>query len=204
MAASSAFASAGTFEQWIGEPVGWVSNDAERATLTKKVDRFRATLPGHARTVTSGEPEFEIWIKIGCRARNPAEPPTGWIQLTDHPEQPPAPHWASDPLDFVYTLLRYGEFETTPVTMRAGGDEAPATVIRHRVVAWTGSKRPWLTIEFGNPEETAITLLEMIASESGPETIALSGAGTRIGMHLQWSAAEGALARDMRKHCPTK
>jgi len=89
----TASAAAGTFERWIGSPVGWVFNDAERATLTKNVKRFRATLPGHAAAVENGHPGFGIWINIGCRARNPAEAPTAWVVLPDHPEQPPAPHW---------------------------------------------------------------------------------------------------------------
>ena len=173
-------AAAGTFERWIGNPAGWVSNDSERATLTKNVKRFRATLPGHAAAVETGHPGFDIWINIGCRARNPAEAPTAWINLPDHPEQPPAPHWLTDPVDFVYTLVRHGEFEGTPLTMRANSTEARATIIRRRVIAWTEGNRPWLTVEFESPERAASTLLALIAGESSPETITLSGADTRI------------------------
>lgn len=195
-------AAAGTFERWIGSPTGWVSNDAERATLTKNVTRFRATLPGHAHAVETGHPEFEIWINIGCRARNPAEAPMGWISLPDHPEQPPAPHWLTDPLDFIYTLVRHGEFETAPLAMRVNGAEARATIIRRRVIAWTEGNRPWLTIEFESTPRAAATLLALIAGDSGPQTITLSGAGTRIELHPEWDATDRALAQDMQRHCP--
>ena len=197
----TASAAAGTFERWIGNPVGWVSNDAERATLTKNVKRFRATLPGHADAVETGQPGFEIWINIGCRASNPAEAPMAWIALPDHPEQPPAPHWLTDPIDFVFTLVRHGEFEVSPLTMRANGTEARATIIRRRVIAWTEGNRPWLSVEFESPEGAAATVLGLIARETGPDTITLSGAGTRIELHPEWNAADRALARDMRKHC---
>lgn len=201
MTAMTPCAAAGTFERWIGSPTGWVSNDAERATLTKNVERFRAKLPGHAHVVEPGESEFGIWINIGCRARNPAEAPTMWIGLPDHPNQPPAPHWATDPFDFLYVLVRHGEFETTPITMRADGDEARAQIIRRRVIAWTENDRPWLTIEFESPETAAVLLLDTIAAGAGSKTIELSGAGTRIELHPQWDADDRALARDMQAHC---
>ena len=194
-------AAAGTFERWIGSPAGWVSNDAERATLTKRVERFRATLPGHADEIGNGEGEMEVWIHLGCRARDPVEAPTLWINLPDHPAQAPAPHWATDPIEFVFTLFRHGEFETTPVEMRAEGVEARAKVIRRRVVAWTGESRPWLSIEFESPEGPAGAVLAMIAGDAGPETVTLTGASTRIELHPRWNAADRALARDMKRHC---
>ena len=86
---------AGTFERWIGSPAGWVSNDAEAATLAKRVERFRAILPGHAEPVESGNAGSEVWIHLGYRARNPAEAPTAWIDLPHHSAQPLAPHWAT-------------------------------------------------------------------------------------------------------------
>ena len=162
--------------------------------LTKRVERFRATLPGHVDAVGNGDAGIEIWIHLGCRARDPAEAPTVWINLSDHPEQPPAPHWATDPIDFAFTLVRHGEFETTPVEMRTEGVEARAKVIRRRVIAWTESSRPWPSIEFESPKRSASALLDMIAGEAGPETITLNGASTRIELHPEWSAADRALA----------
>lgn len=81
---------AGTFGRWIGSPAGWVSNNAEAASLAKRVERFRAILPGHAEPVESGSAGSEVWIHLRCRARNPAEAPTAWIDLADHPAQLPA------------------------------------------------------------------------------------------------------------------
>ena len=97
--------------------------------LTKRVERFRATLPGHVDAVGNGDAGIEIWIHLGCRARDPAEAPTVWINLPDHPEQPSAPHWATDPIDFAFTLVRHGELETTPVEMRTEGVEARAKLV---------------------------------------------------------------------------
>ena len=195
-------AAAGTFERWIGSPVGWVSNDAEGATLTKRVERFRAKVPGHERAIGSGETGMEIWIHLGCRARDPARAPTLWINLPDHPDQAPAPHWASEPLGVVVALPRHGELETVAVVMKANGSEARATLVRRRVVAWTGSRRPWLEIEFERPVKAAAALLGALAGGAGPETIGLSGAGTRIELQPGWSAEDRALARDMKRHCP--
>lgn len=193
---------AGTFERWIGSPVGWVSNDAEGATLTKRVERFRAKLPGHERVLESAEAGMEVWINLGCRARDPARAPTLWINLSDHPDQPPAPHWASDPLGFVSALARHGELETVAVVMKANGRQARATVFRRRVIAWTGSRRPWLAVEFERPVKAAAALLGAIAEEAGPQTMALAGAGTRIELRPRWSAEDRALARDMQRYCP--
>ena len=195
-------AGAGTFERWIGSPVGWVSNDAERATLTKRVERFRATLPGHAGAIENGEADSEVWLHLGCRARDPAEAPTVWINLPDHPEQRPAPHWATEPIDFVLTLARHGEFETVPVEMRAESVVARAKIVRRRVIGWTESDRPWLSIEFDEPARTGVALLDMIAGEAGPGTIVLTGTGARMELHPRWNAADQALARDMTRHCP--
>ena len=75
------------------------------------MERFRAILPGHAEPVESESAGREVWIHVRCRARHPAEAPTAWIDLADHPAQPPAPHWASDPIGFILTLVRHGEFE---------------------------------------------------------------------------------------------
>ena len=197
-------AAAGTFERWIGSPVGWVSNDAERATLTKRVERFRAKLPGHERALGTGEAGMEVWIHLGCRARDPARAPTLWINLPDHPDQPPAPHWMTDPLGFVAALARHGELETVTVVMKANGGEARATLVRRRVIAWTGSRRPWLAIELERPVKAAAALLGALAGEAGAETIALAGAGTRIELHPRWSAEDRALARDMKRHCPAE
>ena len=158
--------------------MGWVSNDAEGATLTKRVERFRAKVPGHERAIGSGEAGMEIWIHLGCRARDPARAPTLWINLPDHPDQAPAPHWASEPLGFVVALPR------------------------RRVVAWTGSRRPGLEIEFERPVKAAAALLGALAGGAGPVTIGLSGAGTRIELQPGWSAEDRALARDMKRHCP--
>ena len=201
-ASIAAGAAAGTFEHWIGQPVGWVSNDAETATLTKKVGQFRATLPGHKRPLETGEPGFEIWVHIGCRARNPAVAPTAWFNLPDHPEQEPAPHWLTEPIDFALALVLHGEFETTPLVMQAGGQERRATIIRQRVIAWTEGDRPWLSVEFEDPEGTAATLLESIVGGAVPEPITLNGTGTRIELHPRWNADDRALARDMLSHRP--
>ena len=105
------------------------------------------------------EAGMEIWINLGCRTRDPARAPTLWINLPDHPDQPPAPHWASDPLGFVATLARHGELETVPVMMKANGSEARATLVRRRVIGWTGSRRPWLEIELERPVKAAAALL---------------------------------------------
>ena len=85
--------------------------------------------------------------------------------------------------------------------MRAGDAVARAKVIRRRVIAWTGSDRPWLSIEFVEPAGTAVALLEMIVGE-GPPTIVLTGTGARIELHPRWNAADRALGRDMQRHCP--
>ena len=192
---------AGTFERWIGSPAGWVSNDAEAANLAKRVERFRAILPSHAEPVESGSAGSELWIQLRCRARDPAEAPRAWIDLPDHPAQPPAPHWASDPIGFVLTLVRHGEIEATPVEMRAGRAVSQARIIRRRVTAWTGSDRRWLSIEFAEPARTAATLLDMIAG-GGSATIVLSGPRVRMEPHPDWSAIDRSLARDMKRHCP--
>ena len=202
VACLAANAPAGTFERWIGGEAGSVSNDAETATLSKHVGRFRMKLAGMGRPIATGEPEFGIWIKIGCRTRNPAKPPSVWISLPGHPDQESAPHWLTDPIGFWWTLARHGEFERTRLTMEAGGRLASATLARRRVVAWTEDGYPWMSIEFEDPEGTGGALLEDIGNGMGPEKLTLVGDGTRIEMTPEWNDEDRAMAADMVRHCP--
>ena len=198
----AAGAAAGTFERWIGREAGWVSNDAETATLGKQVSRFRMSLSGMERTIATGEPEFEMWIKIGCRVRNPARPPRMWISLPGHPDQEEAPHWLTNPIGFLWTLARHGEFERTPLTMVASDRMASATLVRRRVVAWTETGYPWMSIEFDDPERTGTAMLAEIGAGTGPATLTLTGDATRIEMTPEWNDEDRAMAADMARHCP--
>ena len=193
---------AGTFERWMGRKDGWVSIDAETATLGKEARRFRLKLPGMARAIESGEPGFGVWIHVGCRTRNPARPPSVRINLPGHPDQEEAPHWRTDPLGFLWTLALQGEFERTPLTMTAGGRMASATLVRRLVVAWTESGYPWLSIEFEDPEATGRALLRDIREGMGPESLVLTGDGTRIEIETAWNDEDRAMAADMDTHCP--
>ena len=85
--------------------------------------------------------------------------------------------------------------------MQAGDAVARAKTIWRRVTAWTGSDRPWLSIEFAEPARTAATLIDMIPCE-GPAMIVLSGTRARIELHPSWNTVDRALARDMKRHCP--
>ena len=194
-------AEAGTFERWVGSEAGWVSNDTETATLTKKAKSLSAVLTGHARKVGPGEAGFEIWIKVGCRASKPARPPEAWISLTDHPEQEPASHWLTDPVGFTYKLAVKGEFERVPVIFHGPGIEGTGTLVRRRVVAWTESDRPWLSVEFEHPRRIGEGLLRMIAQGSRGSTLVLSGPGTRIEIEPVWNSSDRALAVDMLEGC---
>ena len=154
------------------------------------------------RTITTGEPEFGMWINIGCRARNPAEPPSMWISLPGHPDQEQAPHWLTNPIGFLWTLARHGEFERTPLTMVASGRMAPATLVRRRIVAWTETGYPWMSIEFDDPERTGAAMLADIGKGMGPETLTLTGGATRIEITPEWNDEDRAMAADMIRHCP--
>ena len=192
----------GTFEHWHGRAPGWVSNDAESATLAKQVTRFRMTLSGMERTIETGEPEFAMWIRLECRARSPVRPPSVWISLPGHPDRERVPHWLTNPIGFAWTLARHGEFERTPLRMIAGGRTASATLIRRLVVAWTESHRPWMSIEFDDPAGTGRVLLADIGEGTGPATLTLTGVATRIEMTPEWNDEDRAMAADMARHCP--
>ena len=192
----------GTFERWIGREAGWVSNDAESATLAKEVSRFRMTLAHVERTIATGEPEFGMWIRLQCRTRNPARPPSIWISLPGHPDEEEAPHWLTNPIGFLWTLARHGEFERTPLTMTGGGRTASATLVRRLVVAWTESGYPWMSIEFDDPEETGRAMLVDVGKGMGPETLTLTGDETRIELTPEWNDEDRAMAADMIRYCP--
>ena len=93
VAPGAGFAAGGTFERWVGGSSGWVSNDAETATLTKKLTVVRARLPGNVQELGSDDEGFEVWLNVGCRARNPEKRLAAWISLSDHPDQKDAVHW---------------------------------------------------------------------------------------------------------------
>ena len=199
---AAAESAGGTFERWWGHPSARLTNDAERVTLARRVARYRAKLPGYERVIETGEPDYDIWIKITCRARSPAEVPNIWIILPDHPERPRAPHWAFDPIDFVVALARTGEFERTRVEMTAGEADSGATITRRMVVAWTERGFPWLEIEVDAMEEVARTLLEAMAAGQGPGTLTFRGPGTALELHPGWTPQDAELAADMHRHCP--
>lgn len=73
--ASIAVSADGTFERWWNRSSAWLTNDAERVTLAHQVARYRPNLPGYRRVLEIGEPGYEAWIEIACRARDPAEEP---------------------------------------------------------------------------------------------------------------------------------